>query len=112
MVLAIDYFFRSGDFILSTNVYVVAQFMAKEGKEDKLRELLQTLVAPTLQEPGCYQYDLLLNSKDPRSFCFVERWESDEALDKHLGARHVTEPLKEMTDLVEGVPEVQRYTQV
>lgn len=67
----------------------VAIFVAKPGEEAKLEALLQTLVEPTRQEPGCLQYDLHVDIKEPRRFVFIERWESEEALAGHGKTAHI-----------------------
>ena len=59
---------------MAATVHVVARFVAKDGKEEALKTVLQALVAPTRRELGCYQYDLLVNPADPRELCFVEKW--------------------------------------
>ena len=63
---------------------------AKAGKEGDLRELLEGLIHPTKQEPGCVTYDLHQGVSDPSVFYFYENWESGEDLDAHLSAPHLT----------------------
>jgi quinol monooxygenase YgiN len=41
-----------------TKVRVIARAVARKGKEDQLKELLQGMLAPTLAEPGCRLYEL------------------------------------------------------
>ena len=64
---------------------------------------------PTRRELGCYQYDLLLNPADPRDFCFVERWESDKALDEHGESAHLKDAIAQFEGLVEAPPDIRRY---
>lgn len=97
---------------MPATVHVLARFVAKSGKEDALRTVLTALVPPTRRELGCYQYDLLVETADPRHFCFVERWDDNEALDQHLGAPHVRSALEQIEDLVESPPDIRRYTLV
>ena len=72
---------------MPATVHVVARYVAKVGKEDEVKAVLMTLVAPSRREIGCYQYDLLRNPADPREFCFVERWDGEKALDEHAAFR-------------------------
>ena len=74
---------------MAASVHVVARYLAKPGKEDELSGLLVALIAPSRREIGCYRYDLLRNPGDPRDFCFVERWEDDQAVDQHSATAHV-----------------------
>lgn len=69
---------------------VVAEMVAKPGKEDELKRHLLALVAPTLKEEGCVQYDLHQSTSDPARFVFYENWTSREMLDRHSRSEHIT----------------------
>jgi quinol monooxygenase YgiN len=94
---------------MPAEVHVVARFLARPGREADLAALLTSLLAPTRQEAGCHQYDLLVNPADPRDFCFVERWLDDASLDRHLATAHVRAAIDGSADLVEAPPDVRRY---
>ena len=94
---------------MSATVHVVARFIAKPGKEEALKNVLNALVAPTRRELGCYQYDLLTNPQEPREFCFVERWEDDKSLDQHREAKHFKTAIAQVEPLVEVPPDIRRY---
>jgi quinol monooxygenase YgiN len=94
---------------MAATVHVVARYVAKAGKEDEVKAVLTTLVAPSRREIGCYQYDLLRNAADPRDFCFVERWDTDKALDDHAASAHLKTARAQVEGLVEGPPDVRRY---
>jgi quinol monooxygenase YgiN len=95
---------------MPSTVHVLARFVARPGKEDALRAVLSALIAPTRRELQCYQYDLLVDSNDPRQFCFVERWDGNAALEEHLATPHVKAALAQLEELVESPPEIRRYT--
>ena len=97
---------------MPATVHVIARFTAKAGKEDELKAVLTALVPPTRRELGCYQYDLLAEAADPREFCFVERWDDNEALDQHLETEHLKKALAAIEDLVATPPDIRRYTLV
>ena len=97
---------------MPATVHVVARFTARAGKEQALKTVLTTLIAPTRRELGCYQYDLLENPLDARDFCFVERWEHDRSVDEHAESAHVKKTLKDVEGLVESPPDIRRYRQV
>jgi quinol monooxygenase YgiN len=98
-----------GVFVMASTVHVVARFVAKLGREAELHEVLAGLVAPTRRELGCHQYDLLANPANPRDCCFVERWDGDEALDRHLETAHVRMALERSSEMIEAPPDVRRY---
>lgn len=94
---------------MPATVHVVARFVARAGKEDELKTVLQRLVPPTRRELGCYQYDLLVNPADPRDLCFVERWEDDKSLDQHAASEHIRQAREQFAPLVEAAPDIRRY---
>lgn len=97
---------------MPATVHVLARFVARPGKEDALRTVLNSMIAPTRRELQCYQYDLLVDTGDARQFCFVERWDGHAALDAHLEMPHVKAALDQLEDLVEAPPEIRRFTMV
>ena len=70
------------DFIL-----VLAKIQPKDGCQDTIIELANELIYETLQEEGNIEYRLLKSSED-NELTFVEKWESPEALKKHMGSPH------------------------
>ena len=97
-----------------TAVTVIASIKVKPGMEDRARELLLSIVAPTLEEPGCVNYDLHQSTTDPTDFMFYERWTSDEALAAHSKspAPHRAALREQLGALVAGAPGVTRWRQV
>lgn len=83
------------------DVWVVASFVCREGKEEELLKHLKVLVEEVQQEPGCIKYDCYQDTKEPLAFTIIEHWESQELLDIHgEGAaikkwREVSEGLRE-----------------
>ena len=69
---------------------VVAELVAKPGKEEELRRYLTGFVEPTRKEEGCVQYDLHVSLEEPGRVFFYENWTSDELLQQHLASPHLT----------------------
>jgi quinol monooxygenase YgiN len=63
---------------------VVANMVAKPGKEKLVREELLSLVEPSRKDEGCISYDLHQAADKPELFYFHETWTSKELLDRHL----------------------------
>ena len=63
-------------------------FIAKEGHEAKMKELLTAMVAPSKVEDGCIFYDIFVYENNPRKFMAVESWRDEKALDGHKGTKH------------------------
>lgn len=68
---------------------VVAWVRAEPGAEDTVREALTGFVAPTLEEEGCIDYQLHAVNGDPGLFYFVEYWQSEEHLERHIASPHI-----------------------
>jgi len=63
-------------------------FIAKEGCEDKMKELLSDMVIPSKAEKGCIFYEIFQYENNRRKFMAVETWANDEALDGHKASAH------------------------
>ena len=63
-------------------------FIAKEGHEAKMKELLTAMVAPSKVEDGCIFYDIFVYENNPRKFMAVESWRDEKALDGHKDTQH------------------------
>ena len=72
-----------------TQLTVVAKITAKSGFEDLLRQSLMQLIAPTLEEDGCLNYDLHSSIEDKTLFLFYENWESRAMWEKHMDSEHI-----------------------
>src|SRR3979409_553093 len=91
---------------------VVAEMIAKPGKEDELKQHLIALVAPTLQEEGCVQYDLHQSTTEPGRFVFYENWTSREMLDRHAKSTHIN-AFRSIRDTILAEPgRVLTYTRI
>jgi quinol monooxygenase YgiN len=88
-----------------TEVRVIARSVARKGKEDQLRALLQGMLLPTRAEQGCRSYELYESDSTGR-FYFDETWESLLALDKHIATSHFRHLEQTIGDLLEGPFEV------
>lgn len=70
--------------MLQKKVTVLARIKAKKGMEEKVKQELASLIAPTHKEAGCIDYVLHQGKDDKALFMFYENWTSKKALDEHL----------------------------
>ncbi len=63
-------------------------FIAKEGCEAKMKELLTAMVEPSKKEDGCLLYNIFQYENNPRKFMAVETWADEKALDGHKASAH------------------------
>jgi quinol monooxygenase YgiN len=63
-------------------------FIAKEGSEAKMKELLSAMVVPSKAEEGCLFYEIVQYENNRRKFMAIETWENEAALDGHKASKH------------------------
>ena len=63
-------------------------FIAKEGSEEKMKELLSAMVVPSKAEKGVIFYEIFQYENNPRKFMAYESWENEAALDGHKDSEH------------------------
>ncbi|MDF1739099.1 MAG: putative quinol monooxygenase [Verrucomicrobiales bacterium] len=68
---------------------IVAHINANPDKIELVKSELIRLIAPTLAEKGCINYDLHQDNENPAHFMFYENWESRELWQEHMDARHI-----------------------
>jgi quinol monooxygenase YgiN len=93
-------------------IKVVAKSYAKEGKVDKILELSKELVEKTVIEEGCISYELFQDLEDPKAIVFIEEWESEEALSKHMASEHFKRIVPQLNELREKTSEINKYKKV
>ena len=76
---------------MSKTLTIVASIEAKPDKIDLVNAELQKLIAPTLKEAGCIQYDLHQDNQNPAFFLFFENWETRELWQDHMNNTHLAE---------------------
>ncbi len=68
---------------LSNTVSCVEYFYAKPGYQKEMINALIQLVKPTRSEPGCLQYDLLLDKENPNLVIMLVKYITQDAMDAH-----------------------------
>ena len=90
-------------------IKVVAHVRAKAGKEEELKKVMLSLIAPTRKEAACLRYELYQNKEDAADLTFIEDWESDAALDAHMKTPHFQTAVGQIPLLAAGPPDIRRY---
>ena len=93
-------------------VSVVARLKAKPGNEERVKQELQKLLAPTRAEKGCVNYDMHQAVHDRSLFLFYENWESEEDLAKHLESPHIKTWFKLSQELLAEPIDISRWKKV
>lgn len=79
---------------------------AKPESADEVEAALTELAAATHAEPGCIMYSLNRGLQEPNVFVTVEKWESPEALQAHLGSAHIAAALARTGELLTEAPRI------
>ena len=85
---------------METQVTVIAQLVAAEGKVNELKEMLLNLLETSRNDDGCINYDLHQSEDNSKVFMFHENWASKKLLDKHLATPHLQEFIKKSENLL------------
>ncbi|WP_207956252.1 putative quinol monooxygenase [Rubrobacter marinus] len=80
---------------------IIAKLKAKPGSEDRLYKECRKLVAPTLSEEGCINYDMHRSVEDPGIIMFYENWETKPLWEQHMESSHLSEFSAATEDMVE-----------
>ncbi len=71
------------------NIIVVATLTLKEADSKSVLESLKALHQATHQNDiGFLQYDLLKDTEKANTYTFIETWESEEILNRHMNQAH------------------------
>lgn len=93
----------------SAPLTVVARIKARPGMEEKVRQELLKLLAPTRRETGCINYDMHQSTSDNSLFLFYENWQSVDDFQNHLRSPHIEAWFKLSHDLLAEPIEITRW---
>lgn len=74
-----------------TQLVCIAQFIAEEGKEDKLLQNLHALSEQTHLEGGCLRYELNQSLEDPCVITYIEKWYDKVTFDQHCAKKYIVD---------------------
>ena len=90
-------------------VLVTGTVRLRPEARDALVESARTVVAATLEEPGCHTYGFAFDVGDPDLVHVYEEWEDAEALRMHLDTPHVAAFSAALGPLVASPPQLTRW---
>ena len=86
---------------MATPVKVMGILVARPGKAEELKSLLDSMVVPSRGEPGNLQYNLWRDQADPGRFVLDERYADDAAVAAHRVTPHYKNYLSKINDLAD-----------
>lgn len=92
-------------------ICVVASITVKQGKREEFLEIFNGNVLKVRDEQGCLEYfpavdadsGIGVQKLDPQVVTVLEKWQSMDALHRHLESAHMLEYREKVKDLVEAV---------
>lgn len=88
-------------------IQVIVFYTLKEAFVNIFADAFKNIRTIVIEEEGCLQYELFVSPYEATRFCLVEKWLSQEVLDKHLktknlaGFRMLSEPWFEKKPVIE-----------
>ena len=95
-----------------SQVTLIAQFQAKPGLEETLKQELLALVPQTHSEEGCVDYILHESPDTPGAFIFYENWVDQAALDEHAAKPYIEALLGKADDLLAEPPVLSKWSMI
>lgn len=89
-------------------VVVTAVFEPKAGKKDELAQAMHRGIEAVHKEEGCELY--AIHDAEDGTITMIEKWTSAEALDAHTEGRAVAKLREDISNLIEGTPQVTRMS--
>ena len=83
-------------------ISIVAKFIVKEEKEEKFLELVAELEVASQSEKGCIEYVLHKDVNKPLTYCILEKWKDQAAIDTHNATSHFTTIVPKLTKIAEA----------
>lgn len=87
-------------------IKVIAKITVKDGMVEQFKSNVTELIAETRKEAGCISYQLFQDINNSNVLTFVEEWESMEALQQHMKAKHFLDIVPKLSELQEKETEV------
>ncbi|HPF52176.1 MAG TPA: putative quinol monooxygenase [Draconibacterium sp.] len=71
-------------------ISIVAKFIVQPGKEEEFLKLAKVLVVASNEEKGCIEYGLHKDVSKENTYCMLEKWKDQAAIDEHNSSPHFT----------------------
>ena len=93
-------------------LFILARFHARPGKQDALAEALRDVLVPSSEEPGCLGIHAFRSIRDPQLFYIHSRWKDEAAFEIHSGLPHTIRFVERVEPLIDHPFDVTRAEQI
>jgi quinol monooxygenase YgiN len=80
-------------------ISIVAKFIVNKGEESNFLQLIKPLINASLAEEGCIEYALQKHKKQAETFCLIEKWKDEKAVEIHNKTEHFTSTIPKLVEL-------------
>ncbi|WP_303924380.1 putative quinol monooxygenase [Draconibacterium sediminis] len=82
-------------------ITIVAKFIVHKGQESTFLKLIEELGGASRAEDGNIEYVLHKKVDDPLTYCLIEKWKDQAAIDFHNNTPHFTGTVPKIVELAE-----------
>lgn len=87
-------------------ISIVAKFIVNKGSEDRFLRLVNELDKASNEEDGCIEYILHKDVSKPLTYCIIEKWKDQAAIDLHNSSEHFTTIVPKLTEIAKAEVDV------
>lgn len=80
-------------------ITIVARFDLNTGKEADFLPLMTELIKASKAEEGCIEYVLHRHTEKPSTYCLIEKWKDQKAIDIHNSSSHFKTLIPQLLEL-------------
>ncbi|MCL2529130.1 MAG: antibiotic biosynthesis monooxygenase [Coriobacteriia bacterium] len=91
-------------------IKVVAKMTLSPEALESAMPILEELIAATVLEDGCVNYNFCQHTESADTFAIIETWETQESLDVHGKSEHFGRLVPQLAGLATGDIEISAYT--
>ena len=94
-----------------SDIHIVAHSVLKPECRDAFLQIMKEVVPASREEAGNKRYELVQDMADPNSFCVIEIWRSEKAIEEHGASPHF-QKLAKFFSTDPGELKITQFTQV
>lgn len=83
-------------------ISIVAKFVVNQGAEEQFLDLVAQLSTASNAEDGCIEYILHKDVSKPDTYCIIEKWKDQAAIDIHNSSVHFTSIVPKITQIAQA----------
>lgn len=83
-------------------ISIVAKFIVNSGEEQKFLNLVHELGIASRAEEGCLEYILHKDVAKPSTYCILEKWKDQTAIDVHNQTPHFTRIVPQIVQIAQA----------